>query len=109
MNPTFLEVLGTELAVVWSDGHESFYALDELRKRCPCAVCAGEADLFGRLAKGPAQSLSPRSFQISSVERVGNYGVQMNWADGHSFGIWTLDRLRDACPCQACAAEHADP
>ena len=109
MNPTFLEVMGTELAVVWSDGHESFYSLEELRRRCPCAVCSGEPDLFGRLAKGPGQTLSPRSFQATSVERVGNYGVQLNWADGHTFGIWTLDRLREACPCPACAPEATAP
>ena len=109
MNPTFLEILGTELAVVWSDGHESFYSLEELRRRCPCAVCAGEPDLFGRIGKGPAQTLSPRSFQAASVEKVGNYGVQLNWADGHTFGIWTLDRLRDACPCPACSAGESAP
>ncbi len=109
MNPTFLQVLGNELAVVWADGHESFYRLEDLRKQCPCAVCSGEPDLFGRIGKGPTPTLSPRSFEITSVERVGNYGVQMNWADGHVFGIWTLERLRDACPCPACSAQPATP
>ena len=104
MNPTFLEVLGTELAVVWSDGHESFYKLEELRAQCPCAVCAGEPDLFGRIGKGPSRPLTPDSLLASSVERVGNYGIQINWRDGHTYGIWTLDRHRSACPCHSCAA-----
>lgn len=108
MNPTFLQVLGSELAVVWIDGHESFYRLEDLRKQCPCAVCSGEPDLFGRIGKGPAPALSPRSFEVTSVERVGNYGIQLNWADGHSFGIWTLERLREACPCVLCGVQAPD-
>ena len=108
MRPRSYQVVGDLFVVVWDDGHESYYPLEALRRACPCAVCSGEPDLFGRLAKGPGQTLSPRSFQATSVERVGNYGVQLNWADGHTFGIWTLERLRDACPCPACAAGAAD-
>lgn len=102
MNMRFLDVLGDELAVVWDDGHESYYPLPDLRKNCPCAVCAGEPDLFGRIAKPPETPLSPASFEAMGVERVGNYGLLVRWADGHSFGIWTLDRLRAACPCERC-------
>ncbi|MGH9457518.1 MAG: DUF971 domain-containing protein [Thermoanaerobaculia bacterium] len=102
MNLQFLEVLGNELAVVWDDGHESYYPLGELRRNCPCAVCAGEPDLFGRVARPPKAPLSPAAFEAHGVERVGNYGLVVRWGDGHSFGIWTLDRLRAACPCQDC-------
>jgi DUF971 family protein len=29
------------------------------------------------------------------VETIGNYALQPNWADGHTYGIWTYERLRD--------------
>lgn len=104
MRPARFEVLGNELAVVWEDAHESYYLLEDLRRNCPCAGCAGEPDLFGRVATTPRQ-LSDRSFEITSIDRIGNYGLQPNWADGHTYGIWTFDRLRASCPCETCRAK----
>ncbi|HEY5610052.1 MAG TPA: DUF971 domain-containing protein [Thermoanaerobaculia bacterium] len=102
MKPLFMNILGNELVVAWDDGHESYYPVDELRRACPCAACAGEPDLFGRVAKGPAREYSAASFHLVNVESIGNYGVQPNWADGHTWGIWTFDRLRAFCPCETC-------
>lgn len=102
MKPTAIHLLGNELVVAWDDGHESYYSLESLRRACPCAVCAGEPDLFGRIAKGPEQHYSPRSFELVNVDSIGNYGIQPNWADGHTWGIWTYDRLRAFCPCELC-------
>jgi len=39
---------------------------------------------------------------LSSLTPVGNYALQPNWADGHNYGIWTFDRLREACSCEEC-------
>ena len=102
MIPNFFEVLGTELAVVWSDGHESYFPLEALRLNCPCANCAGEPDLFGRVYSPGPMPTTPKSFEVDSVERVGNYGIQFNWSDGHGWGIWTWERLRAVCPCEIC-------
>lgn len=102
MKATFYQVIGIELAVVWDDHHESYYPLEALRRACPCANCSGESDLFGRVSKGSAQTMTPRSYEVNSIEPVGNYGIQMNWADGHGWGIWTFERLRAVCPCQEC-------
>ncbi|HVR42663.1 MAG TPA: DUF971 domain-containing protein [Thermoanaerobaculia bacterium] len=98
----FLDLIGSELAIVWDDGHESYYPLEQLRRHCPCAVCSGEPDLFGNVARGPAPRYTDESFEATSVERVGNYGLQIGWKDGHPFGIWTLERLRSLCPCPTC-------
>ena len=106
MRPRSHQVLGNTLVVVWSDGHESYYPLEELRRACPCAGCSGEPDLFGRMAMGPKPSYRPESFQLRGVERIGNYAIQPNWADGHSFGIWTFERLREFCSCDECAAQR---
>ena len=102
MGVRLLEILGSELAVVWDDEHESYYPLEDLRRKCPCAVCAGEPDLFGKVSRGPAPQYAPSSFELDGFDRVGHYGLALRWRDGHSYGIWTLDRLRELCPCSAC-------
>ena len=95
-------MLGSELVVVWDDGHESYYPLEELRRACPCAGCSGEPDLFGRMSGGGPQHYTPGSFHLRSVTPIGNYALQPNWMDGHSYGIWTFERLRAACGCESC-------
>jgi DUF971 family protein len=94
VKPLNYQVLGNELVVVWSDGHESYYPLETLRRACPCAACSGEPDLFGRMSMGPKPQYTAASFQLQSVEAIGNYALQPNWADGHTYGIWTFERLR---------------
>lgn len=97
------QVIGELFVVVWDDGHESYYPLEALRKACPCAACSGEPDLFGRMSMGPQPVYHPSSFMLRSTERIGNYALQPNWADGHTYGIWTYERLRQFCPCGECA------
>jgi DUF971 family protein len=105
MRPASVQVLGDQLVIVWDDGHESYYSLEDVRRACPCASCSGEPDLFGRIAKGPMQVYRRESFELHNIERVGNYALQPNWADGHNYGIWTFERLREVCPCQECRAK----
>ena len=102
MRPSSYQVLGDLFVVVWEDGHESYYPLEELRRACPCAGCSGEPDLFGRMAFGPKHVYRRESFQMRDVERIGNYALQPNWADGHTYGIWTFGRLRSICACGEC-------
>ena len=102
MHPVSRQLLGDFLVVIWDDGHESYYPLRDLRHACPCAWCSGEPDLFGRVSRPPQRQLVEQSFQIVSVDQIGNYALQPNWADGHSYGIWTYDRLRALCPCDDC-------
>jgi DUF971 family protein len=104
MRPASYQILGSLLVVVWDDGHESYYPLEDLRRACPCATCSGEPDLFGRMAFGPKPQYSLKSFQLDSVERVGNYALQPNWSDGHTYGLWPHDKLRAFCRCEECAA-----
>ena len=108
MRPTSHQVLGNELVVIWSDGHESYYSLEALRRACPCASCSGEPDLFGKMAFGPPQRYRPESFQLVNLEQIGNYAIQPNWADGHTYGIWTYERLREVCSCEECASRHSE-
>jgi DUF971 family protein len=94
MRPVDLQQIGTELAIKWEDGAESFISLEKLRRACPCAGCMGERDIMGQLHKGPDRPLSPRSFQLTRLQLVGGYGVMPVWADGHSSGIFSFDYLK---------------
>ena len=95
MKPKSIQVVGDTLVLVWDDGRESYYSLEELRRACPCAACSGEPDLFGRMYGGGPQHYTPASFELQSIDRIGNYAIQPNWADGHNYGIWTFERLRE--------------
>ena len=99
-----LFVVGNEVAVVWGDGHESYYPGEALRKACNCATCKGEQHLFGRATLPTLASLRPEAFVPVSAQLVGNYGLQVTWGDGHDHGIYHLAELRAACPCEACRA-----
>ena len=91
-SPANVLVIGDELAISWTDGSESYLRLRDLRRLCPCAGCAGERDLFGRLAKPPQKPYTPASFEVAATAPVGGYALQVFWKDGHSDGLypWTL-------------------
>ena len=94
MRPLDLQLIGLELAVKWDDGVESFIRLEKLRRRCPCAGCAGETDVMGNVYKSPETSFSPRSFQLVQLVQVGGYAIQPVWGDGHAAGLYSYDYLR---------------
>ena len=39
------------------------------------------------------------SIELNSMEGVGNYALQLVWKDGHAYGIYTWEYLRQLCPC----------
>ena len=84
-----------ELAVAWEDGHESFFPGHALRCACSCAACVDE--LTGR--RTLREERIPQDVHALSVHAVGNYGISIEWSDGHSTGIYTFERLRELCPC----------
>ena len=94
MQPLDIQPIGDELAIKWEDGTETFISLEKLRRHCPCAGCKGEMDIMGNLYKGPEQALTPRAFQLRGITRIGSYGIQPAWADGHATGIFSFDYLR---------------
>lgn len=94
VQPIDIQQIGGELAVKWPDGQEVFLALERLRRACPCAGCKGEMDVMGNVYKGPEIELTPESFQLVRMERVGSYALQLTWKDGHSTGIFSFDYLR---------------
>jgi DUF971 family protein len=94
MRPIDIQPIGTEVAIKWDDGSESFVPLEKLRRACPCAGCKGEVDIMGNLYKSPDKPLSPTAFQLVRFTTVGTYAVQPVWADGHNTGIYSYDYLQ---------------
>ena len=89
-----IQQIGEELAIKWGCGNESFIPLERLRRACPCAACKGEMDVMGNLYKPADRPLSPAAFQLVRVDKVGSYGVQPVWADGHATGIYSFEYLK---------------
>jgi DUF971 family protein len=94
MRPLDIQPIGSELAIKWADGSESFIPLETLRRCCPCAGCKGETDIMGNVYKNPAQPLTPRAFELTRIVTVGGYAIQPVWADGHATGIYSFEYLQ---------------
>jgi DUF971 family protein len=91
------------LLIEWDEGgHQALYSARALRLACPCAECVEE--MTGRQLLDPAAV--PAGVRPVSVGLVGGYGLQVQWSDGHGTGIYTFERLRRACPCDACRTER---
>ncbi len=86
-----------ELVITWRDGHVSRYDWDDLRRACPCALCAGEMGTPGTMSASVILTAA-QSF-LEHVEQVGSYAIRVQWEDGHNTGIYTFDGLREGCPC----------
>lgn len=95
------------LQIEWDDGHTSRYALEFLRRECPCASCS-------EARRAPAKPANPlrvlqahenvgNDVDIRQAEVVGRYAIQFQWCDGHAEGIYTFDFLRELCQCEECA------
>ena len=80
--------------VTWADGCESVLPLRLLRKYCPCAGCQGERDLLGRTILPIMKTTYDGPITATGAELVGNYALRIDWADGHSTGIYTFAYLR---------------
>ena len=91
--PSSLQKIGSELAIAWPDGGESYILLENLRRACPCASCGGEPDVMGHVIR-PEVTYEEGSFDLRSWEMVGGYGFQPTWGDGHRTGIYSFSYLR---------------
>jgi DUF971 family protein len=86
-------------------GHAGFYPARALRLACPCAACVDE--MSGRPLLDAAAV--PLDLRPASLALVGAYGLKVQWSDGHATGIYTFERLRSSCPCEACRGARSEP
>jgi len=89
-----LEILPDGIAILWSDLSDSYIIFSTLRDNCPCAYCSGESDIFGNIYIGEKKKHSANSYHLLKVVYVGQYGLQIFWADKHKDGIYTYELLK---------------
>ncbi len=88
------------IRIRWEDGHEGAYSTRYLRGICQCAACVDEWSGEKRISM---DSISP-DIRALKIAPVGQYGIHIDWSDGHTTGIYAFDLLRKMCPCAVCAA-----
>jgi DUF971 family protein len=105
VNPIAVELDETArlMHIRWDDGHLGEWRWETLRRRCPCALCAGEGILPGIVTLDTF--LTPEQTTMERVNWIGRYALAPIWADGHDTGLFTYTRLRELCECE----EHRAP
>ena len=86
------------LEIEWSDGIRLDYPFGVLRKACPCATCREKKRAEIEKPKGLLQILSAAEtvpLAVSQMRPVGNYAYNINFSDGHSSGLFTIELLRE--------------
>ncbi|MEE2726993.1 MAG: DUF971 domain-containing protein [Candidatus Latescibacterota bacterium] len=93
--PRSVELLADEgmLCVRWSDGTQSRYDLNGLRRSCPCALCREAREQGDELSLLSGEAITATA-EAQRVDFVGRYGLRIVWGDGHDQGIYTFDFLR---------------
>jgi DUF971 family protein len=86
------------IGISWSDGHESIFPLENLRRHCPCNTCAGSIE--GEIAEAAQRLLQ--------LARLGDGAVYLGWVDGHET-LYTMTQLRIICGCALCVQEPERP
>ena len=92
-SPTDIQLIGSEVAIRWDDGVESFITFATLRANSPSAEVKGERDIFGTVYGGEAPR-DYRGVEVTAWERVGNYAIRFDFSDGHRTGLYAYDLLR---------------
>lgn len=90
-----LEIVGLgkpEVRFVWDEGVEDTWTARDLRLRCACAHCVSETT--GQRLLDPATV--PVDLTVKSMHLVGNYGLGVEFSDGHATGIYRFRDLHDA-------------
>ncbi len=86
-----------ELTFTWGDGATCTLTLKFLREECPCASCKGEV-ILGKVYKPMTlPTYTEGMYELTAIETVGNYAMQVSWKDGHSTGIYTWEYLKLLC------------
>ncbi len=91
--PRNIQLIGSELALLWDDGDETYIAASKLRAASPSAETAGERDIFGVL-HGGERGRDYAAVEIVSWQFVGNYAIRFRFSDGHATGLYSYELLR---------------
>jgi DUF971 family protein len=70
----------------WADGRSLSVPHRILRGYCPCASCQGHS--------GSIRFVDSGEPELREIGQVGNYALELGWADGHTTGIYPYPFLR---------------
>lgn len=79
------------VTLTWPDGSTSRVKHTVLRKNCQCASCVDE---FTHEQILDASTI-PADIHPISIDTVGNYGLSIEWSDGHNTGIFSYSRIKE--------------
>jgi DUF971 family protein len=94
--PTHLDLKKDRgLTIQWQDGTTSYLSIALLRRMSPSADMRQLREEMDRnpLAILPSSSKGPLT--ALGAELAGNYGLRIEFSDGHSTGIYTWQYLRE--------------
>jgi len=91
--PVNIQLIGAEVAILWSDGAETYFGSESLRAASPSAENQGERDIFGQQYGGNGPKTFP-GVLVTGWEQVGNYALRFDFSDGHRTGLYSFDYLR---------------
>jgi len=94
MKPKDIQLIGSELAVIWEDGSESYYPAEFLRKHSPSAQNKGEVDILGNQYGGDGPKEFP-GVTITGWDFQGNYAFRPMFSDGHGSGLFSWEYLKE--------------
>ncbi len=91
--PSDIQVIGKEIAILWPDGREDYFKMEDLRACSPSAENVGERDIFGNLYGGMGSKKFP-GVEVRRWELKGNYAVCFHFSDGHNTGLYSFEYLQ---------------
>ncbi|HOJ18483.1 MAG TPA: DUF971 domain-containing protein [Ignavibacteriaceae bacterium] len=95
MRPKNIKLLNSKLVVTWHDNSEKELTLEYMRNECPCADCKGETILWKTYRPVQPKSTHPDMYKIKDIRFEGNYGLRIEWMDGHDTGIYSWEYLSE--------------
>ena len=81
----------SHVEIEFEDGVIARFELAPLRLACPCAECNSQRQKDEPVSKSVMEG-GPIS--ITNAELAGNWGLSLDWSDGHSTGIYAWTVLR---------------
>jgi len=106
VRPRSVALGARDVSILWSDGHASVFANQNLRESWPCALCQGEGNPVTGGGRLPMVQNVPPDVKATKFQMVGLYAVAFAWSDGHSHGIYPYDYLLSLCECKDCVARR---
>jgi DUF971 family protein len=94
------------LEAEWNDGSKSTVKLASLRNNCPCADCDEKRKKKAESKMPELRTVRFGEFEIKSLDPAGNLGLSVEWMDGHKWGVYTWNVLRDVFTNNALSEEE---